>query len=420
MDTPATPFLLLPTYPAQFEKELRHTPLDVLTLMAQTNADAVQIKAHGKRLVLLTAPELAHSVFVTHAENVTPMPLTRSMQAFWKRKTWFARADVQKATECLNKTLPALLKDGGVPPPMPIPSATTLEVTTLVNAWTLQAMVLLFFGTTAPSPRHLLLLDEALAVLEHAGPLQAPFPSPISMLGHPRLRKGRRQLETQIQAFLTRDSPSGQPSGLWHHLAEEGAPDLCVAVFVLTYAMILHTASFALLLTARHANLQTRLRAEITTLLATTPPDVDTLNLLPFTRRWIDETLRLFPPVWGTPWRVTDTFQAEAWVFKKKQVVLFSPYFLHRDIHTWPGATAFEPDRFSSPLPLSEMAYVPFAHLPLGTALAPLIRTMSALFLAATVQQTVVHPQELLSSDAHGGMVLQSMPHRLSIKPYPI
>ena len=105
-----------------------------------------------------------------------------------------------------------------------------------------------------------------------------------------------------------------------------------------------------------------RLRAEVD-VGAVDPPGYGDLEKLPFTRRAIDETLRLYPPGWLLTRRAIAADTVGGVSLPAKADVLISPYLVHRHPAHWPDPARFDPDRF---LPEYNSGRNRFAYLPFG------------------------------------------------------
>ena len=92
-------------------------------------------------------------------------------------------------------------------------------------------------------------------------------------------------------------------------------------------------------------------------------PDYDDLQDLAFTRRAIDETLRLYPPGWLLTRRSVAADTLGDFPLPAGTDVLISPYLVQRHPLLWPDPDRFEPDRF---LPKESAGRNRFAYLPFG------------------------------------------------------
>jgi len=108
-------------------------------------------------------------------------------------------------------------------------------------------------------------------------------------------------------------------------------------------------------------------------------PEIERLK---FTRAVIDETVRLYPSVFVVARAAIgpDTISGEA--IRPKDIILISPWLLHRHEKLWRNPNTFEPQRFLPPSPPPDrFAYLPFGAGPrvcIGAHFA-LVETMLAL-----------------------------------------
>jgi cytochrome P450 len=105
--------------------------------------------------------------------------------------------------------------------------------------------------------------------------------------------------------------------------------------------------SWTVYLLSRHPEAQGRLRAELAEVLGDRTPTADDLPRLDFTRRVIEEALRLYPPAYAL---VRDAVAEDAiggFRIPARSMVILSPYVTHRHPDFWPDPETFDPDRFS-------------------------------------------------------------------------
>ena len=123
------------------------------------------------------------------------------------------------------------------------------------------------------------------------------------------------------------------------------------------------TLSFLLYELGRNPSIQARVAEELDRVLGSAPPTTDALlNALPYLSMVVDETLRLYPPVWFGP-----RLSVAAYSFAGHRIpagvhVIYSSWVTHRLPELYPDPEAFVPERFSpqARLRLPIGAYVPF------------------------------------------------------------
>jgi cytochrome P450 len=99
-------------------------------------------------------------------------------------------------------------------------------------------------------------------------------------------------------------------------------------------------------LLCRHPEADDRLRAEVAGALGGRTPTAEDLPRLSYTRRVIEESLRLYPPVWATVRDAIADDEIGDYHIPARSMVILSPYATHRHPDFWPDPEAFDPDRF--------------------------------------------------------------------------
>ncbi len=124
-----------------------------------------------------------------------------------------------------------------------------------------------------------------------------------------------------------------------------------------------HTLAFALYLLSQHPEVEMRLYSEVHTVLGNQTPTVEHLKALPYLRRVVEETLRLFPAGGTLPRRAKADDDICGFSVRKHSLVFFNPYVTHRLEEFWPEPERFDPDRFA---PERVAVRHPYAYLPFG------------------------------------------------------
>ena len=116
-------------------------------------------------------------------------------------------------------------------------------------------------------------------------------------------------------------------------------------------------------LLARHPEVEARLHAELDAALGGRPPAYADLPRLPFTRRVVEEAMRLYPPVWMF-FRVSHgPDRLGEHLLPAGAHLALSPYVTQRDPRFWPDPEAFDPDRFA---PERAAGRHPYSYYPFG------------------------------------------------------
>lgn len=125
------------------------------------------------------------------------------------------------------------------------------------------------------------------------------------------------------------------------------------------------TLAWALLLVARHPEVEQRLRDEVDGL-GFRPVGVHDLPRLTYVRQVLDETLRLYPPFPLMGRQASEDDVVDGYRVRKDTVVCICCYVTHRHPDFWPDAERFDPDRFLPERTAGrhKLAYFPFGAGP--------------------------------------------------------
>lgn len=129
-----------------------------------------------------------------------------------------------------------------------------------------------------------------------------------------------------------------------------------------------------------------RLREELTLALGGRTPAFEDLPKLPFTARVVQESMRLYPPVWVLARQVMEDDTVGGYLLRRGTFVAACPYVTHRDARYWPAPETFDPDRF---LPERMAAQPRFAYFPFSGGPRQCIGNQFALMEAQLIVASV-------------------------------
>lgn len=147
-------------------------------------------------------------------------------------------------------------------------------------------------------------------------------------------------------------------------MTDEQVRDECITLFLAGHETTANVLTWALYLLSQHPAIEARLLEEVDDALAE-----DSLNAmeryarLPYTRRVIAETLRLYPPAHTLARLVMQDMTLGQYRLKAGDTVVFCPYIVHRDARFWPEPERFDPDRWT---PEQEASRPKFSYFPFG------------------------------------------------------
>lgn len=170
----------------------------------------------------------------------------------------------------------------------------------------------------------------------------------------------------------------------------------------------------------QHPTCAAKLHAELDTVLGDRTPTIADLPKLAYTRMVIDETLRLYPPVYLFSRAVKADDIIAGYRIPKNSSVEICAYVTHRHPEFWPDPEQFEPERFT-PEQVARRhryAYIPFSTGPricIGNTFALTEATLALATVARRLRLrnpsgNMPEPEPLLTLRPRGG--LRMVPER--------
>ncbi|MEU5716199.1 cytochrome P450 [Streptomyces sp. NPDC020403] len=126
------------------------------------------------------------------------------------------------------------------------------------------------------------------------------------------------------------------------------------------------TLSWTLHLLEHHPEARAAVREEARNVLGERLPDVNDLHRLTWTTMVVQETMRLYPPVWVLPRIAQQPDKVGPYTVSAGADVLISPYIMHRHPRLWQDPERFDPERFAPQAVATRprYAYIPFGAGP--------------------------------------------------------
>ena len=158
---------------------------------------------------------------------------------------------------------------------------------------------------------------------------------------------------------------------------------------------------------------QEKVAAEVRQVTANGSLDVEALK---FTRAVVDETMRLYPPVFLIARAALAPDSIAGMPIRKNDVILIAPWLLHRHEKLWRDPNGFIPERFMPPAPPPDrFAYLPFgaglricigAHFALVEATLALARIIGAFRITLQDKEPVMPVGVVTTQPDHSPMFL--------------
>ena len=238
-----------------------------------------------------------------------------------------------------------------------------IDVSTDTARLTLEIMVQCLFGSDLPRLTEeggdipfSVLTDDLDRTLSTVHRLQADRQRLRALIEE---RRGRAEPEPDLLGVLVaaRDEETGEP------LETKSILDEAVTLAVAGHETSASALSWAWYLLSGHPEIEARLHEEIDGFDDPGPGTASDLERMPFTRRVLDEVLRMYPPGWILTRRALEDDEVGGYRIPKGTHVVVSPYYLHRNPEYWDEPDRFDPDRFLEP-PKHKRAYIPFGAGP--------------------------------------------------------
>lgn len=171
----------------------------------------------------------------------------------------------------------------------------------------------------------------------------------------------------------------------------EGMSDTQLRNEVLTLLIAGHETTSAALawtwyLLALHPGAESRLHAELTSVVGGRTPTAADLSTLPYTRMVFEEAFRLYPPAWGQPRQAVNEDRIGGYRIPAGALITLSQWVTHRHPDFWENADAFVPDRFA---PERSAGRPAFAYFPFGGGARGCIGSSFALMEAQIILATL-------------------------------
>jgi cytochrome P450 len=213
---------------------------------------------------------------------------------------------------------------------------------------------------------------EAMAVLQETVGAVDPLPDWVPTPLHRKRRAAVERLDAIIYPMIDRAhaaAPDSLLARLWQATDEEGRMsrrqlrDELVTLFLAGHETTAVTMTWALLQLAEHPEDEAALHAELDHVLGDRAPGFEDLEALVVTKLAVQETLRLFPPIYIYPRVAIEDVQIAGYDVPAGSELVLWVYFCHRDPRWFPNPDAFVLGRF---LPESGGVRHPHAWIPFG------------------------------------------------------
>ncbi|MDP6764200.1 MAG: cytochrome P450 [Planctomycetota bacterium] len=415
--------------------EYGSTPIEVLRELRRRHGDVVAYRTLFGEVHLFSHPREVREVLASHNFIRTPLVKTvlgdgllASDSPHWKRQRRllapsFRDARVEELVSLFGEVFrarmeawPALVEGGAA-----LNLARQMELAALENG------TRALFSASVEER----FLDDFALVLRQMGEIGCGAAFGASLVRTPEANREFKEtmgrIEEDVERIIAdrRADPGGAPDMLKVLLDARpgpgGAPlterqlrDEVVTMLVASHETTAVTLTWASYLLATHPTAAAELRAEVRGVLGGRAVAAADLEGLVYTRMVVDETLRLYPPVWNIAREVVNDDELGGVALGAGAGVLISPFLVHRHEEFWEDPERFEPRRFEGGEGRFQgaLAYIPFAsgrHLCLGRRFALTeavvgLATMAQRFRFRLREERAVEIDPLLTLRARGGL----------------
>ena len=155
------------------------------------------------------------------------------------------------------------------------------------------------------------------------------------------------------------------------------------------------TLAWCLYLLSLHPEVAERIREEANRVCGDREPNWDEVQHLTFTRKVIQETMRLYPPIWALIRIAAEDDVIDGHEIKKGDKVVMGTYIAHHNPKYWTDPEKFDPERFSKERMKKRVkySYMPFAagkRACIGGALSQIENTLALVTLLRRFQPEYV------------------------------
>jgi cytochrome P450 len=169
--------------------------------------------------------------------------------------------------------------------------------------------------------------------------------------------------------------------------------DEVVTIFFAGHETTASTLSWTWYLLAQHPEAVKLLQDEAASVLGSQTPAFSDFHSLGYTRKVIDESLRIYPPAWMFARTAITEDEICGYHIPAGAMIMLSPYATHRHSKYWEDPDRFDPERFSSEAAAArhKMAYFPFGGGPRLCIGKDFALVEAALILTMMIQKYVFH-----------------------------
>jgi cytochrome P450 len=208
-----------------------------------------------------------------------------------------------------------------------------------------------------------------------------------------RLVAARREAPAGAAADLLSRLTSARGEGGDSALSDREIRDEVITIFIAGHETTAQALNWTWYLLSQHPEAEARLHAELDEALGGRTPGQDDLPRLAYTRRVLEESMRIYPtaPTLSNRVALADD-EICGFMVKKGMLIVIAPWLLHHHRRLWDAPSRFDPDRF---LPERSAGRPRFAYLPFGAGPRVCIGQMLAMNEAVLILASLAQRYQL-------------------------
>ncbi len=172
-------------------------------------------------------------------------------------------------------------------------------------------------------------------------------------------RKKLEQAPQDLLDMLMKSTFEGSSEGM----STRQLRDEIMTLLVSGHETVALSLTWTLFLLHRNPDAEAVLLDELQSVLGGSAASMENLHRLPYNKMVFNESLRLYPPIWGQPREAMEDDEIQGYRVEKGMPVTVCQYVTHRHPEFFPDPEKFDPERF---LPENEAKLPKFAFFPFG------------------------------------------------------
>jgi cytochrome P450 len=369
----------------QFKKD----PIQLLLRASNELGDIFVLKAFSKSIVFVNHPDLIEYVSQTNYENYIKTPATPLRRILGDSifttdgEEWLQKRRLYQPA--LNNTAIkeyfSLVQDSIEEMMEGFETEAThndtVNVTRLMTNVTISVLGKTLFGSDLQLGPNL--YGDISTIMEWISDrrLRHPFVVPISWPTPSNKKflaavKGMDQMIYKIIAEKKKKNNTACTDLLsrFMHPEESAAPvspkalrDEVMTIFLAGHETSANVLNWTFYSLARHAEIQEKVYQEIMTI-GNRPLEYDDLHALTYTAQVVQESMRIYPPVWHFGRVTVKEDQIGGYDVPAGTAVRISPLTIHNRSSFWKNPEEFDPSRFDNPQDIKAFTHIPFGAGP--------------------------------------------------------